>query len=91
MSKFGDSLRSLREENGITVSGLSEMTGFSRRTIYDWEKGKYVPSSFYTRELLARIFQVSPYSLDRDVMLEENPVIKNIIERIEKLEKNQKA
>lgn len=90
MSKFGDNLKSLREEKGITVSVLAEMTGVSRHTIYDWEKGKYVPSSFYTRELLAGIFQVSPYSFDSDIVLEENPVIKSIIARIEKLEKTQK-
>lgn len=89
MSKFGDTLKSLREERCISVSALAEMTGFARRTIYDWEKGKAVPASFSSREILANIFHVSPFFFDDDFELEEHPVIKNIMRRIKKLEENQ--
>ncbi|MBP1682512.1 MAG: hypothetical protein H6Q70_132 [Firmicutes bacterium] len=85
MSNFGKNLRKIRLERNISISAISAMTGIARSTIYDWEKGRYVPSSFSSRQLLADVFQVSPFYFDHNG-LEENPLIKDILVRIEKLE-----
>ena len=90
MSEFGENLKKLREKKNIRVSMLADMTGIARRTIYDWEKGKCIPASFSSRKLLADVFHVSPFYFDGDTALQEDPVIKNILERIEKLENTTK-
>jgi transcriptional regulator with XRE-family HTH domain len=88
MTAFGDQLKKLREAQNITISTLSEMTGISRPTIYAWENGKRVPQSFTTRKLLADIFKVPPYYFDAAIDdLCENPLIKDIISRVERLER----
>ena len=90
-SVFGDNLKKIRQDKKLTVFTLAAMTGFSRRSIYDWEAGKYVPSSFETRKILANVFHVSPFFFDTDEKekLENNPVIIKIIKRLEALEKKE--
>jgi len=86
MSNFGENLKRLRDRQNITISTLSDMTGIARRTIYDWEKGKYIPASFSSRKLLASIFHVSPFYFDdAGEEIKENPVIRDLLENVHTL------
>mgnify|MGYP000911454879 CR=1 FL=1 len=42
---FGEKLRFLREVRGLSKTELAIATGFSRRSIYNWEAGKRQPKS----------------------------------------------
>lgn len=86
MSNFGDNLRILREEANYSITYLSELSGFSRRTIYRWENGCSVPRSYGIREILAKIFHVSPYYFDDKDILKNDPIIKRVLARLEQLE-----
>ncbi|HXQ69387.1 MAG TPA: DNA cytosine methyltransferase, partial [Pyrinomonadaceae bacterium] len=33
----------LREQAGVTIEALAELVGFSKRTLYRWERGEVVP------------------------------------------------
>lgn len=84
---FGVNLKKIREQNNLSITALSEITGISRKSIYDWESGRITPKSFSTRKLLASVFNVSPFIFDNETYLKENPVITDILKRLETLEK----
>lgn len=64
MFAFGDRLRKLREERGITQSGLGEAIGVRQSTISEIERGSNQPSMVVLRKL-ADFFGVKPgYFLD---------------------------
>jgi transcriptional regulator with XRE-family HTH domain len=43
--KFGDILKSMREEAGLTQTALAAKAGLSLRTIQGWEQGRRSPVS----------------------------------------------
>lgn len=95
MNSFGNKLQKLREKHNLKITELSNATGISRKTIYDWESNKRHPISNETIELLSSYFGVSKiYFLDdnnsesEDEALKKNPLIKNMLKRIEILEKH---
>ena len=69
MSNFGENLKRLRDRQNITISTLSDMTGIARRTIYDWEKGKYIPASFSSSPAISG----SPKKLIRKLPIDTSP------------------
>lgn len=87
---FGENLKRMRKERNLTVLELSDLTGIARQSIYNWENGKNIPNSLGTRKLLASVFKVSPYAFDDSSALKENPVIQELVKRIEALENNNK-
>lgn len=91
---FGPKLQQLRESRNVSVSELSRATDICRRTIHDWESGKRFPVNMDRINILAQYFKVSPVyflSETQDETLLQNPLIKNILERISKLELQAKA
>lgn len=86
-NNFGINLKKIREQNNLSIRALSMLTGISRQSISDWERGKKIPRSFATRKLLATVFKISPFSFDNETYLKENPVITDILKRLETLEK----
>lgn len=94
MNNFGSKLQKLRDKHNLKITELSNATGISRKTIYDWESGKRHPNSNKTIELLSSYFGVSiNYLLENNLeseneTLKNDPLIKNILKRIENLEKH---
>ncbi len=60
MNTFGERLRSLRLENGVSVSDLSHIIGVTRCSIYRWEKGGKPPKSHEVITLVSDFFHVTP-------------------------------
>lgn len=44
--KLCENLTAIMKEQGISISALSGITGFSRSTISYWMHGKYIPGSY---------------------------------------------
>lgn len=42
--KFDELIKAQRIANGLSIAGLSDLTGFSRAAISRWESGKRIPS-----------------------------------------------
>lgn len=40
----GSKIRRWRKERGLSQSGLSRRSGYSAKTISNWERGEYTPS-----------------------------------------------
>lgn len=56
---FGERLRAVRQKKGITKTDLAEACGFSRKTIFFWEKGQKRPRNYYRAvKLLSMVLQV---------------------------------
>ncbi len=60
MTSFGDSLKKLRAERGVSISLLSASIGVNRSSIYRWEHGKSFPKSVEIISLISDYFKVSP-------------------------------
>lgn len=60
MSTFGERLRFLRLENGVSINDLSKSVGVHRYSIYRWERGLTTPKSLEIIALVANFFRVSP-------------------------------
>ncbi len=58
MNKFGERLKELREEKGLTQEELAEAIGYSDVSIYYWETGKRLPY-LDTAIVIAQFFKVS--------------------------------
>jgi predicted transcriptional regulator len=43
MSAFGDLLRAVREEHGLSEWELSQSLGVTPHTVFEWETGKTTP------------------------------------------------
>lgn len=43
MGKFGEKIRELRKERGITVYEMATRLGVSRNTLTNWERGEKEP------------------------------------------------
>ena len=44
MATFGERLKELREEAGLTLDKLGEVIGVRKNAVYRWETGEYRPS-----------------------------------------------
>lgn len=58
MTIFGERLRSLRMEKGVSIRYLAESTGLHRSSICRWEHGKTTPKSHEVISLVANFFDV---------------------------------
>ena len=56
--KLGENLTAIMKENGISISAISDITGFSRSIISYWMHGKYIPGS-YELWRLSRVLKVT--------------------------------
>ena len=56
--KLGENLTAIMKEQGISISALSGITGFSRSTISYWMHGKYIPGS-YELYKLSKVLKVT--------------------------------
>lgn len=59
---FGENLRQLREENGLTQQALAEMILISHQTISKWELGKLYPQVIWVYKI-ADVLRVNPERL----------------------------
>lgn len=90
MEKFGERIRELRKERGITSYEMATRLGISRNTLTNWERGNKEPHAVEILEEMAKIFEVPlKYLLleKRNNNIEKNPVIKDLLERVSRLEK----
>lgn len=89
-NNFADKIRTLRKKKGITIRELEQRAGIGHSTIGRWERGVTVPRSQETIKILANFFNV-PVSYFNDTeqeeLLEESPLIQDILQRISDLEK----
>lgn len=59
MRTFGEKLRYLRREKGWTQEILAKNTGFSVKSIYNWENNKRRPTDYYyVATKLSDVFKV---------------------------------
>lgn len=89
MIEFGERLRELRKAQGITGYELASKLGISRNTLSSWERGDKEPRAIEVLEEMAKILKVSLRILiegKREERIENNPVIKNLNERVTRLE-----
>lgn len=90
MENFGARIRELRKERGITVYEMATRLGVSRNTLTNWERGEKEPHAVEMLEEMAKILKVSlkEILIDEDKMpTENNLAIKNLQERVTKIEK----
>ncbi len=89
MENFGKRIRELRKERGITNYEMATKLGISRNTLTNWERGIKEPHAVEILEEMAKILKVPIKSIlsgEREISLENNPVIKNLSERVSRLE-----
>ena len=89
MEHFGTRIRELRKERGIKSSEMAMRLGISRNTLINWEHGDKVPHSVEILETMAEILNVSMIELlagKLESELENNPTIRNLSERVTRLE-----
>lgn len=58
MTIFGERLRRLRMEKGVSIRYLAKSTGLHRSSIYRWEHGKAIPKSHEVISLVSNFFDV---------------------------------
>lgn len=63
MATFGERLRELREERGLTQSELADALGSSTNTVLVWEKERRRPSKDFNLFKAAQFFDVSYFYL----------------------------
>lgn len=63
MAIFGERLRELREERGLTQPELADALGVSKNTVFVWEKEKRRPKKDYDLFKVAKFFGVSYFYL----------------------------
>lgn len=89
MEKFGERIRELRKNRGLTIYELAMRLGISRNTLTLWERGEKEPCGITRLEDMADVLQVSLKSLlvgERETRIEDDPVIKSLNERVTRLE-----
>ena len=89
LEKFGERIRELRKERGITSYEMATKLGISRNTLTNWERGNKEPHAVEILEEMAEIFQVPlKYLLMEGEKpdIKNNPVIKDILNRLTRLE-----
>ena len=89
MEKFGERIRKLRQERGLTTHEIAEKLGISRNTLTNWERGTKEIYGIKLLEEMAEILEVPLkilFSGEKEISVENNPVIKNLSERVSRLE-----
>ena len=89
MEKFGERIRKLRQERGLTTHEMAEKLGISRNTLTNWERGTKEIYGIKLLEEMAEILEVPLKILvsgEKEFSVENNPVIKNLSERVSRLE-----
>lgn len=89
MEKFGERIKELRKERGITSYEMATRLGISRNTLTNWERGNKEPHAVEILEEMAKIFEVPLRYLlieeeKRDIT--ENPIIRDLLNRVSRLE-----
>lgn len=90
MESFGERIRELRKERGITNYEMAERLGISRNTLTNWEHGEKEPHSVEILEEMAKVLNVPLEILlvdEKEVNLENNPAIISLNERVTRLER----
>lgn len=86
---LAEKIRSLREKNGYNVSKLSRHAGIDRTSIYRWEEGLTTPS-LANLTLLAQFYGINVRELlEDDELIDLRLLVKNLEERVEKLERKE--
>ena len=89
MENFGERIRELRKERGITSYEMATKLGISRNTLTNWERGEKEPHAVEILEEMSEILKVPLQELlagKNEVRIENNPIIKRLDDRITKLE-----
>lgn len=89
MDKFGERIRELRKERGITNYEMATRLGISRNTLTNWERGEKEPHAVEILEEMAKVLKVPLEMLlveEKAVNLEKNPAIISLKERVTRLE-----
>ena len=90
MEHFGERIRELRKERGIPSYVMAERLGISRNTLINWERGEKEPHAMEILKNMAEILNVPLKKLlagKNEVDIESNPIIKNLTERVARLER----
>ena len=89
MESFGERIRELRKERGITNYEMAMRLGISRNTLTNWERGEKEPHSVEILEEMAKVLNVPLEILltdEKAVDLENNPAILSLKKRVTRLE-----
>ena len=89
MESFGERIRELRKERGITSYEMATRLGISRNTLTNWERGEKEPHSVEILEEMAKVLNVPLEILltdEKAVDLENNPAILSLKKRVTRLE-----
>ena len=89
MKNFGERIRELRKERGMTSYEMATKLGISRNTLTNWERGEKEPHAVEILEEMSEILKVPLQELltnEKDKQSKNNPIIKNLDSRITKLE-----
>lgn len=76
---FGEKLRFIRESRRITRTDLCARTGFSRRSIYNWENDLYPPRNYKALETLGVALSVDPAVFLGNFMEKQLKVVCNLV------------
>lgn len=87
-SIFGERLRMLRKERGVSISLLAQSTGLSRRTIYYWEAGAKKPKSLESIHVLSEFFGVAPEAFFRDTAMDLPGEVRRLREEVAELRRH---
>ena len=89
MGKFGEKIRELSKERGITVYEMATRLGVSRNTLTNWERGEKEPHAIEMLEEISKILKVPLKEIfaNEDKISDENDfAIKNLQERVTRIE-----
>lgn len=89
MGKFGEKIRELRKERGITIYEMATRLGVSRNTLTNWERGEKEPHAIAMLEEIAKILKVplkEIFANEERLYVENDFAIKNLQERVTKIE-----
>ena len=92
MEKFGERIRELRKNRGLTIYELAMRPGISRNTLTSWEYGKKEPCGITLLEDMADVLQVSLKNLlagEKEIRIEDT--LNNLNERVTRLERIMRA
>ena len=88
MEKFGERIRELRKNRGLTIYELAMRLGISRNTLTSWERGEKEPCGITLLEDMADVLQVSLRNLlegENEIRIEND--LKSLNERVTRLER----
>ena len=89
MENFGERIREMRKERGITSYEMADKLGISRNTLTNWERCEREPHAVEILEKMARILKVPLKNLlagENEYEVENNPIIKDLQNRVSRLE-----